>query len=171
MDQTTIDPRLLDLLVVSAVLTFDEFDRPWAQWSDGTRLPLWSLDEWPLDLLIALGLAEDPSAAPPAAPTSEDVAPDPTPTAEPEPEPEPPIVSVGHPVMDAIAAAAGVDSVRSVGDGSFAVALEDPTLLDDFPVEVAEDTLMAIDAEIIGNRIYVIEWSGGRGLWGRDHWC
>ena len=160
VDQTTIDPRLLDLLVVSAVLTFDEFDRPWAQWSDGTRLPLWSLDEWPLDLLIALGLVEDPSATPPAAPTSEDVAPDPTPTAEPEPEPEPPIVSVGHPVMDAIAAAAGVDSVRSVGDGSFAVALEDPTLLDDFPVEVAEDTLMAIDAEPYESYQWALENSG-----------
>ena len=146
VDQTTIDPRLLDLLVISAVLTFDEFGRPWAEWPDSARLPLWSLDEWPLDLLISLGLADDPTAAPTPAPVESD-APEPTPTPEPEPEPEEPITSVGHPVMDAIAAADGVASVRSVGDGTFAVALHDPSLLDEFPVDVAEDALMGISAE------------------------
>lgn len=156
VDQTTIDPRLLDLLVVSAVLTFDEFERPWAQWSDGTRLPLWSLDEWPLDLLIALGLAADPDATP--TPAAAPQAPEPGPTTE--PEPVAPIASVGHPVMDAIAAAVGVDSVRSVGDGSFAVALEDPTLLDDFPVEVAEDTLMGISADPYEGYQWALENTG-----------
>ena len=157
-DQTTIDPRLLDLLVVSAVLTFDEFDRPWAQWSDGTRLPLWSIDEWPLDLLIALGLADDPDATPAPAPPADDATTGPTPTSE--PEPADPIVSVGHPVMDAIAAVAGVESVRSVGDGSFAVALDNPSLLDEFPVEVAEDTLMAIGTEPYEGYQWALENTG-----------
>ncbi len=166
VDQTVIDPRLLDLLVVSAMLTFDEYDRPWALWPDGARLPLWSLEDWPEDLVLALGLADEPDASaaddsiegtpsPTSAPT-----PTPTPTPTPEPEPAEPEVSVGHPVMDAIAAIDGVDSVVSVGDGSFAVVVEDPSVLDDLPVDIAEDTPMAISAEPYESYQWAIENTG-----------
>ena len=48
---------------------------------------------------------------------------------------EPLTVSFGHPAIDALAAKPGVERISSIGDGTFAVTLSDPTVLgDDFAV-------------------------------------
>ena len=76
-------------------------------------------------------------------------------------EPSPtPTTTFGHPTIDLLAQRDGVDSIRPIGDGSFAVSVDDAAVLDDLPVEAAEDVPLALLADPYESYQWALENTG-----------
>ena len=73
---------------------------------------------------------------------------------------EPAAVIFGHPAIDALARRPGVETITSIGDGSFAIAVTDPSVLDDVPVIVTEDTPLALFADPYESYQWALENTG-----------
>lgn len=140
--ETTIDPDRLAELTNGAVLQVDELGRSWAVWPNGTRVALGGSAE-------NKSGAEDPQLDSRPSPEGAGDETDNLPggVTETGATPTMPETSLGHPTMDAIRELTGVHAVHSLGDGTFAVTLEDPSVLDGLAVDVAEDPAMGITAE------------------------
>ena len=73
---------------------------------------------------------------------------------------EMPLVSLGHPVIDELAATPGVFDIRPIGDGSFAVAVESVDVLDGHALEITDDTLLALTEDPYQGYQWALENNG-----------
>ncbi|MEM9464248.1 MAG: S8 family serine peptidase [Actinomycetota bacterium] len=93
-------------------------------------------------------------------PAGADVAVDADPTPGHDPSPSVAVASFGHPTIDALAERDGVESIVAIGDGSFAVAVDDRSVLDGLPVEANEDTPLALFADPYESYQWALENTG-----------
>ncbi|MEM9518751.1 MAG: S8 family peptidase [Actinomycetota bacterium] len=79
-----------------------------------------------------------------------------------------PVASLGHPTMDELARRDGVAHITPIGDGSFAVAVTDPAVLDDLPLDANEDVPLALFSEPYESYQWALENTGSnlRGVGG-----
>ncbi len=153
-----IDAASLESLTIGAELEFDEQGRPWAVFPDGTRAPLFSS----ADAVAPTVRPVTPTATPPPAKPAPDESAVPgiieTRAAltdgvlMPEAMPS---ASLGHPTIDVLAGMDGVESVVSLGDGSFLATVEDRSVLEGLPLTVAEDTPMLV----LGDSYQPYQWA------------
>lgn len=155
VDVDEIDAETLEQLTAGAELVIDEDGRPWAEYPNGIRVPLWrgGAAEVPAELL--------PEQAEPT-PAAPDVdAAEPTQQGEMTDVPEElamvadPPLSVGHPLMDLVATLDEVAEVVPIGDGTFAVTLVNPAVLDGLPLEITDD----VPLTIAGDDLEIYQWA------------